>query len=156
MNNLPALPTQLTENYAAIISREVSWGDMDAANHVNNTVYIRWAESARIAFWEVADLPIRQDLGPVVARVSAKYIFPVQFPDRIWMGTRFVRMVGEMFFMETLIVSEKHQRAACLVEVSGVMFDYKNQKKAAPVPGMAEAFTKAGEVYLGKAAPQGW
>lgn len=156
MNYLPDLPTQLTENYAAIISREVSWGDMDAANHVNNTVYIRWAESARIAFWELAELPIRQDLGPVVAKVSAKYIFPVQFPDRIWMGTRFIRTVGEMFFMESLIVSERHQRAACLVEVSGVMFDYKHQKKAAPVPEMSDAFTKAQTEFMGKIAPQGW
>ena len=28
----------------------VHWGDMDAAKHVNNLIYLRWAESARIAF----------------------------------------------------------------------------------------------------------
>lgn len=156
MQHLPTLPAQLTENYAAILPREVSWGYMDAANHVNNTVYIRWAETARIAFWELADLPIRQDLGPVVARVNAKYIFPVQFPDRVWMGTRFVRMIGEMFMVETLIVSEKHQRAACLIETSGVMFDYQQQKKAPEIPGMAAAFQAAQDKYLGKPVPKGW
>ena len=149
--NLPILPAQLTDNYAAIISREVNWGDMDAANHVNNAVYLRWAESARIAYWQLADMPIRQDIGPVVARVSAKYIFPVRFPDRVWMGTRLLQMRGEMFFMETLIVSERHQRAACLVEISGVMFDYVNQVKLPPVEGMEAAFRRVDEAYLGKA-----
>ncbi len=153
---LPPLPAQLTDNYAALISREVNWGDLDAANHVNNTVYVKWAESGRIAYWQLAEMPIRQDIGPVVARVSAKYIFPLQFPDRIWMGTRMLQMRGEMFFLETLIVSERHQRVACLVEISGVMFDYKQQVKAPPLEGMEDMFRKVEEEYLGKAAPYMW
>ncbi|GGD72752.1 acyl-CoA thioesterase [Maribacter cobaltidurans] len=30
----------------------VQWGDMDAAQHVNNTVYLRWMESARIEMFQ--------------------------------------------------------------------------------------------------------
>ena len=30
----------------------VQWGDMDAAKHVNNTIYLRWTESARIEMFQ--------------------------------------------------------------------------------------------------------
>lgn len=145
------MPAQLTDNYAAILPRAVNWGDMDAANHVNNTVYIQWAETARIGYWQLGNLPIRQDMGPVVARITAKYIFPVQFPDTIWMGTRFLQMKGDMFFLESLMVSERHQKPACIVETCGVMFDYVNQKKADSIPNMEEIFRQVDSQYLGKA-----
>ena len=34
----------------------IRWGDMDAMGHVNNTVYFRYIESARIAWLEQAGL----------------------------------------------------------------------------------------------------
>ena len=30
----------------------VAWGDMDAFQHVNNVVYLKWFETARIAFFQ--------------------------------------------------------------------------------------------------------
>lgn len=36
--------------YATILP--VRWGDMDAMNHVNNTVYFRYMEQARIEWLE--------------------------------------------------------------------------------------------------------
>ncbi|MDP5172815.1 MAG: thioesterase family protein [Bacteroidia bacterium] len=153
---IPPLPAQLTDSYSALISREVNWGDMDAANHVNNTIYIRWSESARIAFWEAAELPMIPQSGPVLSKVSAKYIFPVSFPDRVWMGTRMNSVDGEAFTFESLIVSERHQRVACLVTSTGVMFDYLKQQKLPILPNMQEAFSRAGQVFLGKPFPQAW
>jgi len=32
----------------------VQWGEMDAFQHVNNVAYLRWFESARIAYFEAA------------------------------------------------------------------------------------------------------
>ena len=48
----------------------VAWGDMDAFGHVNNTVYLRWFETARIAFFRAVD----RSLEPVVkSRFRAWY-----------------------------------------------------------------------------------
>ena len=42
----------------------VQWGDMDAFAHVNNTVYLRWFETVRIAYFEELDVPrTPQDRG---------------------------------------------------------------------------------------------
>jgi acyl-CoA thioester hydrolase len=153
---LPSLPEQLTSQYAALISRDVNWGDMDAAHHVNNTVYIRWAEAARIAFWEAAGARFSPNQGPVLAKISAKYIFPVTFPDRVWMGCRMVEGPADSFHLETLIVSERHQRAACLVSASGVLFDYEHQHKLPFDPQLAGLFQEAQTRLLGQAAPKLW
>jgi methylphosphotriester-DNA--protein-cysteine methyltransferase len=46
------------------ISIPVAWGDMDAYQHVNNAMYARWIESARIAFFTRVGLMQRmQDRG---------------------------------------------------------------------------------------------
>ena len=36
----------LLADFPVLIAWPVQWGDMDAFQHVNNTVYFRWFESA--------------------------------------------------------------------------------------------------------------
>ena len=38
--------------YPVIIEIPVAWGEMDAFQHVNNIVYFRYFESARITYFE--------------------------------------------------------------------------------------------------------
>jgi acyl-CoA thioester hydrolase len=48
----------------------VAWGDMDAFGHVNNVVYFRYFESARIACFEAVDYmasAAHSGLGPILA-----------------------------------------------------------------------------------------
>src|SRR3954462_9780666 len=66
------------------IELPVQWGDMDSFGHVNNVVYLRWFESARIAYFErvqmMAEMP---RLGPILARQSIDYRIPLTYPDRV-------------------------------------------------------------------------
>src|SRR5687767_1167703 len=64
--------TYIDGRIAAMVTVEipVQWGDMDAFGHVNNTVYFRWFESARIAYFEKIGLNerMRRDRkGPILA-----------------------------------------------------------------------------------------
>lgn len=64
----------------------VAWGDMDAFGHVNNTVYLRWCESARIAYFEKTGLLARmkdRGEGPILARATLDYRRPVVFPATV-------------------------------------------------------------------------
>lgn len=64
----------------------VAWGDMDALGHVNNTIYLRWFENARIAFWERLPLfnrLITTGVGPMLARTSIDYRRSVKYPDTV-------------------------------------------------------------------------
>jgi acyl-CoA thioester hydrolase len=64
----------------------VAWGDMDAFGHVNNTVFLRWCESARIAYFERTGMleQMRQSgVGPILARATVDFRRPVVFPAKV-------------------------------------------------------------------------
>src|SRR5512135_2035364 len=66
----------------------VRWGDMDAMGHVNNTVYFRYMESARIAWFD--QLRIRTDpvgTGPILVAVSCSFRRPVVYPADVEVRT---------------------------------------------------------------------
>jgi acyl-CoA thioester hydrolase len=37
---------ELLKEYNVVSTAKVQWGDMDAMQHVNNTVYVKWGEMA--------------------------------------------------------------------------------------------------------------
>ena len=60
-------------DYSAIISIPIQWGDQDAFGHVNNTVPIRWFESSRIAFLDacgLGEMMTGEGVGPILAAVT--------------------------------------------------------------------------------------
>jgi len=67
----------------------IRWGDMDAMGHVNNTVYFRYAEQARIEWLESLGFPAGQvrDESPVIVNASCTFMVPLTYP-----GTVEVRM----------------------------------------------------------------
>ena len=42
---------EILKLYSVTIETPVAWGEMDAFQHVNNIVYFRYFESARILSW---------------------------------------------------------------------------------------------------------
>jgi len=69
----------------------VRWGDMDAMGHVNNTVYFRYIETARIAWLEqVGALPDPAGTGPVLVNAACSFIKQLTYPAEIevssWVG----------------------------------------------------------------------
>jgi acyl-CoA thioester hydrolase len=70
----------------------IRWGDMDAMGHVNNTVYFRFMEQARIS-WFNALVPERdawQSTGIVIANASCNYKRAITYPGvveiRLYVG----------------------------------------------------------------------
>jgi acyl-CoA thioester hydrolase len=63
----------------------VRWGDMDAYNHVNNTVYVRYFEQARVEWLEAMDFPVRPDQAdaPVIINASSTFLMPVTYPATV-------------------------------------------------------------------------
>ena len=60
------------------------WGDMDALGHVNNTVYFRYMEEARMAWLD--DIGVRAGpagQGPVVVHVACTFQIPFVHPGHV-------------------------------------------------------------------------
>ena len=76
--------------WAAELSIDIAWGEMDALGHVNNIRYLGWMESSRIAFFEglgLKTLPT-EPVGPLLARLEIDYLEPVVYPARVTVGVR--------------------------------------------------------------------
>lgn len=124
---------QLKE-FPVITSIKVRWGEMDAANHVNNVLYFRWAETARFDYFEQLNIPVVPDdkgLGFVLGWQDCKYIIPVIYPDTIHLGTRSKQFEKDRFIMETHFYSEKYQKLVAIAQHRIVCFNYTDQKKSA-------------------------
>ena len=52
-------------DYPLVYTQHVAWGDMDAFGHVNNVMYYRYVESARLAYIEHTGILSADVLGCV-------------------------------------------------------------------------------------------
>lgn len=95
-------------NYPVKIEIPVAWGEMDAYQHVNNVVYFRYMESARIAFFRAleGDHFGTGDFAPILARTECDFRRPVFFPDTVSVETGVSRLGGSSFTMEYRISSQ--------------------------------------------------
>ena len=108
----------------------VLWGDMDSANHVNNLVYLKWAETARIKLFEtMMDTSFKGTKGPILGWQDCKYIFPMTYPDTAVITCSVKEIREDRFFLESRIYSHRHQRIAAICNQSIIPYDYQALKK---------------------------
>ncbi len=83
---------------------QVAWAEMDAFGHVNNTVYLRWFESARIHFFEQLGMATTVSSAakawPILAHSAVDYRSPVVYPDTIDVAARVTKLGTTSFTME--------------------------------------------------------
>jgi acyl-CoA thioester hydrolase len=66
----------------------IRWGDMDAMGHVNNTVYFRYFETARIAWFDqIACAPDPAGEGPVIINANCSFLKQLKYPGEIEVTT---------------------------------------------------------------------
>jgi len=127
---------ELKQTFHVVIELPVAWGEMDVFGHVNNIVYFRYFESARIAYFERSGVILHMKetgIGPILASTQCRFRAPLTYPDSVSVGTRAHSLEADRFTMDYRVVSHKLQSVAA--EGSGVivMFDYTNNGKA-PIP----------------------
>tara|TARA_B100000959_G_scaffold271345_1_gene319379 strand:- start:5075 stop:5521 length:447 start_codon:yes stop_codon:yes gene_type:complete len=110
----------------------VQWGDMDAFNHVNHTVFLTWMETARMRYFSSCGLIELMDetgIGPILAGLRADYLHPVTFPDIITVHTTVTRIGASSFDMGYRVTSSARDgEAVATGTVFGVLYDYKSGK----------------------------
>ncbi|HAD70178.1 MAG TPA: thioesterase [Acinetobacter radioresistens] len=119
--------TKLTD-YPVIYEQNVAWGDMDAFGHVNNVIYYRYIESARICYLDSLNI-FKLDINTVVASSQCKYLKPVFYPDQLKIGVRVEEIRNSAFRMNYLIWSSAQQQNVALGEAVIVCVDKENMQK---------------------------
>lgn len=123
---LPGFPVEVT--------LPVMWGDLDAYGHLNNTVYFRMFECARIRYLELCgftDSYEQAGIGAILHSTHCRFRHPLDYPDNVVVGGRTIDIQGDRFTMAYAVVSESLNKVAA--EGTGVVvsFDYRNRAKTA-------------------------
>ncbi len=127
---------ELISDYPVTIEIPIAWGDMDAFQHVNNTVYFRLFESVRIAYFDKIDiLEVMNEtgIGPILASTNCRFKIPLTYPETVTAGARVERIEEDRFIMKYAVISHKLEKIAAIGEGEIVTFNYRSNKKA-PVP----------------------
>ncbi len=124
---------ELLADFPVTVEIPVAWGDMDAMGHVNNIVYFRYFETARITcFAELGLGPIKQsdDVGPILHSANCRYRIPLTYPDTVTVGVRIGDIGEDRFVMLYRAVSHRHSAVAADGESLVVTFSYSTNTKA--------------------------
>ena len=76
----------------------IRWGDMDAMGHVNNTVYFRYMEQARISWFDGLGVRLSpRGEGPVIINASCTFMKQLVYPGDVEVRT-YAGKVGNSSF----------------------------------------------------------
>lgn len=118
----------------------IRWGDMDAMGHVNNTLYFRYMEIARLQWMFDSGVPANpQGEGPVIVNAFCNFIKQFEYPGEVLIHT-YTGAVGHTSF-DTYHVMSRTDDPDTVYANGGatvVWVDFPNQKSA-PMPDRLRA-----------------
>jgi acyl-CoA thioester hydrolase len=112
------------------IRQDVAWGELDALGHVNHTVFLRWFENVRFAWFERVGIAavMRESaggIGPILARIGCEYRAPVGFPETILASARCSRLGRSSASLVNRVWSVQRGGIVAEGEVVIVLRDYR-------------------------------
>lgn len=135
----------LDSDFPVIFETPVAWGEMDSMGHVNNIVYFRYFESARLAYFERVGFleEMRQSgIGPILATTTCRFRKPLIYPDRIRVGASANNLQRDRFTMLYCVESEALGSIAADGEGLIVAYDYNGKTKASLPDSVRQAIVE--------------
>lgn len=113
---------------------QVSYVDIDAQRHVNNTRYSTYIESARLAYLQYLKLWDGKsflDLGMIVADVHIAYRRPLFFGQKIIVATRISRLGNKSIQFDYQLQETESAEICAVAETINVAYDFHTEQSIA-------------------------
>lgn len=99
----------------------VRWGDMDAYNHVNNSVYATYVEEARLQWFRSLDAGwMGEDAAPILAALNMNFRKPIEWPAEI-VVEMYAGRVGRSSFNASFRIVDRHVPEVLYAEGDSVL-----------------------------------
>jgi acyl-CoA thioester hydrolase len=131
---VPADPRDLPGDFVHRYTVDVRFGDTDAMGHANNSRFLTYCESARIAYWEAATgEPIGlathgAEESLILADIRVSFRSPVYFGEVLTVESRIARIGRTSFTLEHRLTAGEsnagHARLVATAEGVQVLYDY--------------------------------
>ena len=119
---------QIQQDFPVTYQQNVAWGDMDAFGHVNNVMYYRYIESARILYFDLIEV-FKYPVNTVVAHNACQYIRPIFYPDTIHIGVSIKEIKTTSMRMEYCLFSQQQNEIVAKSEAIIVFVDQNTMQK---------------------------
>jgi acyl-CoA thioester hydrolase len=123
---------ELLTEYPVVVRQAVVWGEMDSYCHVNNVVYFRYFENARLEYFRRLRWPEfeqQSGIGPILAATQARFRRALTYPDTIAITARLDTLGEDRFTLEHRIFSEQLGEVATEGQGTVVAFHYGRGEK---------------------------
>lgn len=111
-----------TENF------KMRWGEMDALGHMNNTVYFRYLEQARISWFDSLGIDYGLGEGPVLGSISCRFRIPVVYPADLAVSLYASNARNSSFTLASAITDQSRDRVYATGEAVMVWIDLAQGK----------------------------
>src|SRR3954466_14128461 len=102
--------SDLLADFPVVVELPVVWGEMDSDRHLNNAVYFRYFENARLEYFRRLDwfeYERQTGVGPILAATQARFRKALTYPDTILVSARAVSVEADRFHLEHRIISRR-------------------------------------------------
>jgi acyl-CoA thioester hydrolase len=134
-------------DFPVVIRALVHWGEMDAYGHVNNTVFFRFFETARMAFLDRCGFLAsyeRNRVGAILHSTDCRFRRPLFHPDEVLVGARALDVRDDRFTMGYRVVSLAQQAIVAEGTAVIVAYDYAAGRKTALPEEVREGVMRIG------------
>ena len=115
------------------LSHPIAWGEMDALGHVNNTVYFRYMEQARVSWITAINGGLSDgDDGPVIANTFCNFYRPLVFPGAMNIKL-YVANPGRTS-IDTFVTIERADDPGTVYAAGGATLVWVSLKDGRPAP----------------------
>ncbi|TXS49657.1 acyl-CoA thioesterase [Streptomyces sp. OR43] len=126
--------------------------ELDTQGHLNQAVYLQYAEHARWELLRAAGLPqeklLADGVGPVALEVTVKFRRELRGGERVRVSCRFDYGQGKTFTVAQQILKEDGTVAAEITGVAGIL-DLETRRLVADPAGRLAALAKDPELLSG-------
>jgi acyl-CoA thioester hydrolase len=139
-------PATLLAGFPVVVELPVVWGEMDSYRHVNNVVYFRYFETARLEYFRQMgwfEYEEETGIGPILAATQCRFRKALTYPDSILVGSRITDIGEDRCTMEYCLASKRLQAVAAEGQGTIVSYHYAQGTK---VPFPAELRRRIAEL----------
>lgn len=140
-----AAPAPSPTHAPVTIDISIHWGDMDALGHVNNVLFFRYLESARVAYLAALgldDLRRSGGVGFILQHAECRFRRPVVYPDILRVSARLESIQTDRFTLTHEVISTAQSTLAATGRRTIVTYDYAAAHKVPIPPSIREAIDR--------------
>ncbi len=127
-----SLAASFLADFPVVISLPVQWGELDAYGHVNNSVFFRYFESARVEYLQRCGLVEsykRDRIGAILHSTACRFRRALFHPDTILVGAKVTQIDEDRFTMAYRVVSQRRREVVADGTGVVVIYDYRRHTK---------------------------